>query len=112
MYNRNYTWFCLVFFWFIKESSIWLLPAFGSTLIVCVVLQAKRIIGILHSQKYGMRTKKIIAVALGFSAMVPIGVVAGVSSAYDAINTHYYGVPYASVRTEGEIAGFLNVYIK
>lgn len=94
------------FFWFIKESSIWLLPAFGSTLIVCVVLQAKRIIGILHSQKYGMRTKKIIAVALGFSAMVPIGVVAGVSSAYDAINTHYYGVPYASVRTEGEIAGF------
>lgn len=92
------------FFWFVKESSIWLAPTFiGTSLIVL----AAGIPGIARCVERRRMKSLIIQIVSTLAALaVPLTLFAGGNAVYRAINQHYYGVPYASVRTEGEIAGF------
>lgn len=94
-----------IFFWFIKESSIWLAPLLVMTLLVCCALQVAQIIHVWKSA--GTKAvKSFTTLLLACSLIAPLAVIGIGSWTYGAINNHYYGVPYASVRTEGEIAGF------
>lgn len=94
-----------VFFWFIKESSIWLAPLLGMTLLACCTLQILQVIHV-WGKKGTKAAKSLTTLLLIFSLIVPTAVIAAGSWTYGAINNRYYGLPYASVRTEGEIAGF------
>ncbi|MBT1172702.1 hypothetical protein JS528_04915 [Bifidobacterium sp. MA2] len=91
------------FFWFIKESSIWLAPMAGAALLVSVV-------GILctafvrDGRHIVVRLVAVIA-ALAIVA-TPLVVFDKSDKAYRQVNVDNYGVSIASSRTEGEIAGF------
>lgn len=93
-------------FWFIKESSVWLAPLLACMILVCICLQIRNIIVLWGSPALKKTYKAGMSFALAIACCVPLLVFASSSAAYHAVNRHFFGIPYASVRTEGEIAGF------
>lgn len=92
------------FFWFLKESGIWLAPLFVIALIgaTCVHWCGS----VKSSGHSAIRTIIRRSLAGICVTVVPLVVFVGGDALYRAVNMHYFGVSYASVRTEGAIAGF------
>lgn len=91
------------FFWFIKESSVWLAPMAGAALLASVI-------GILctafHRDGRHIVVRLISMVAAVAITVTPLYVFDQGDKAYRQVNMDNYGVSIASSRTEGEIAGF------
>ena len=97
------------FFWFLKESGIWLAPLLVVSLIVAACMHwnpQKRVNAGSNRQRGGVLHigRRLISTAIVVA--VPLAVFAVGDTAYRGVNMHFFGVPYASVRTEGAIAGF------
>lgn len=103
------------FFWFLKESGIWLAPALIVVLAIaayCHISGMKRYRANAQesaahascsSHAHVMWGRAVSAICM---VAVPLVVFAAGNATYRGINERYFGVPYASVRTEGAIAGF------
>lgn len=92
------------FFWFLKESGIWLAPLLIIALIGTVWVRRKETPNGNAHLTLGLMARRIFNVMCVI--LVPLIVFAGGNALYRAVNRHFFGVPYASVRTEGAIAGF------
>lgn len=93
------------FYWYVKESGIWLAPLLLMTLVSCGVLVFLRCRASYGKGVAGRAVPALLSVVV---VLVPLGVFGGSVAAYRAVNERYFGVSYASIRTEGEIAGFFS----
>ncbi|WP_158215611.1 hypothetical protein [Bifidobacterium aquikefiri] len=97
----------LAFFWYIKESSIWLAPLIASGILIPLVIQFQSILSLFRSRiPLKIKTCKVIAILI--VTATPISTFGAGAWMYNKVNEHYFGVPYGSIRTEGEIAGFFS----
>lgn len=110
------------FYWFVKESGIWLAPSLLVVFACYAILRYRFTVRARRAKRprdgetagagivddsakvRGLRAR-ILASAI-VTIMMPLAIFGCGDAAYRAVNMHYFGVPYASVRTEGEIAGF------
>lgn len=95
-------WVC---FWFVKESSVWLMPTFLGVMLVILGIDVAGVVRLVcgHVDRFLIMRRGIgLVVALS----LPLMLFAGGDYAYRSLNRRYFGVPYATVRTEGAIAGF------
>ena len=86
-----------LFFYYIKEDSIWLLPFFVIMLVVSII---SLFIGRADPVKGKIRFKYLLI------AIIPILILFGGINAYKAMNLHYFGVFENNTRTEGAFADF------
>ena len=83
-----------LFFYYVKEDSIWLAPLYviASTMGVFVIVRR--------------RPERRTCIKLVFFALLPLILFAGGTNAYKAVNYHYFGVFEINTRTGGEFGEF------
>lgn len=93
----------LLFFYYLKEDSFWLMPVLAVFIIGCfIILYLKR------NSFFRNISQTILAAAF---ILLPIVVLQGGSCIYKSLNQTYFGVSEINTRTEGAMGDFVkNIY--
>jgi len=91
--------FAFLFFYYLKEDSIWLVPAFGLTLATVLVVP-------LAGQWRSASNRLALASKCLVIAAIPALILGSGGVLYRAINHHYFGVWEVNTRNDGQLGKF------
>jgi hypothetical protein len=92
-----------LFFYYIKEDGLWLVPALAATVLTAAIAPTLRVLRARPTRRVLWRT----AGTWTAIAALPVAILGGGTAVYKAVNHHYFGVWEVNTRTAGAFGGFV-----